>query len=202
MMSEKIKLEEQSGAALIIALIMIVVLTLIGLASTFNSTYEIKLSGNKRASTDAFYITDSRLKQTENHIRTLVPKVALTTEWDPATDIGFSDDERKSGLNNSGPEGEGIKGTADIKSYQIHNSTNFPEFIFSLPSGQSLADTTEIKIYPTVLSAGTGVGAVKAKTYIIDALGTDQITSLGLFKSRSQLRSKIMIFDVTTEESQ
>jgi Tfp pilus assembly protein PilX len=52
-------LRNQSGAALIVALIMMVVLTLIGLASIFTSTFEIKISGNKRGSTDAFYAADS-----------------------------------------------------------------------------------------------------------------------------------------------
>jgi Tfp pilus assembly protein PilX len=52
-------LNDQSGAALVIALLMMVVLTLIGLASTFTSTFEIKLSGNKRGSTNAFYSADS-----------------------------------------------------------------------------------------------------------------------------------------------
>jgi len=52
-------LNNQSGAALVIALLMMVVLTLIGLASTFTSTFEVKLSGNKRGSTNAFYSADS-----------------------------------------------------------------------------------------------------------------------------------------------
>ena len=49
----------ESGAALVVALIMIIVLTLIGLASTFTSTFEIILSGEKRRTTDAFYAADS-----------------------------------------------------------------------------------------------------------------------------------------------
>ena len=49
---------EERGAALVVALIMMVVLTLIGLASIFSSTFEIKISGNKRGSTDAFYASD------------------------------------------------------------------------------------------------------------------------------------------------
>jgi hypothetical protein len=52
-------LKTQSGVALVIALIMMVVLTVIGLASTFTSSIEAKLSGNKRGSTDAFYAADS-----------------------------------------------------------------------------------------------------------------------------------------------
>jgi len=51
--------KNESGVALVVALIMMTVLTLIGLASTFTSTFEIMLSGEKRRSTDAFYAADS-----------------------------------------------------------------------------------------------------------------------------------------------
>lgn len=52
-------LKNESGMALVIALVIMTVLTLIGLASTFTSTFEILLSGEKRRSTDAFYSADS-----------------------------------------------------------------------------------------------------------------------------------------------
>jgi len=52
-------LGNESGMVLVLALIMMIVLTLIGLASTFTSTFEIMLSGEKRKSTDAFYAADS-----------------------------------------------------------------------------------------------------------------------------------------------
>jgi len=41
-------LNNQSGAALVIALVIMIVLTVIALAATFTSIFEIKLSGNKR----------------------------------------------------------------------------------------------------------------------------------------------------------
>ena len=52
-------LKNESGAALVIALIMIIVMTLIVLASSFTSMFEIKLAGNKRGSTNAFFAADS-----------------------------------------------------------------------------------------------------------------------------------------------
>ena len=52
----------QSGAALVIALIILVVLTLISLSSSITSISEIKLSGNKRGSTDAFYTADGGIQ--------------------------------------------------------------------------------------------------------------------------------------------
>jgi Tfp pilus assembly protein PilX len=60
--------KDESGVALVVALILMIVLTLIGLASTFSSTYEIKLSGNKRGSTDAFYAADSGVQVTTANI--------------------------------------------------------------------------------------------------------------------------------------
>lgn len=51
--------KNQSGAALVIALIMLIMITLISLASSFTSIFEIKLAGNKRSSTDAFYAADT-----------------------------------------------------------------------------------------------------------------------------------------------
>ncbi len=53
-------LRNESGAALVVALLMIVILSLIGIASSSNSTFEIRLSGNKRGATDAFYSADCR----------------------------------------------------------------------------------------------------------------------------------------------
>jgi len=60
-MAEKMKsiLRDQSGAALVIALIMIVVITLIALASSYTSIFEMAMSGNKRGTTDAFYAADA-----------------------------------------------------------------------------------------------------------------------------------------------
>jgi len=52
-------IKNESGVALVVALIMMTVLTLIGLGSTFTSTFEIMLSGEKRRATDAFYASDS-----------------------------------------------------------------------------------------------------------------------------------------------
>jgi hypothetical protein len=52
-------LKSESGVVLVIALIMMTVLTLIGLASKFTSVFEIILSGEKRRSTDAFYAADA-----------------------------------------------------------------------------------------------------------------------------------------------
>ncbi len=55
-------LKDQSGLALVVALLMMIVLTLIGLASVSTSIFELMLSGNKRGATDAFYGADSGIQ--------------------------------------------------------------------------------------------------------------------------------------------
>ncbi len=65
---------KQSGTALVIALIMMVVITLIALASSYTSIFEIGISGNKRGKTDAFFVADGCI----NGI------AASTSTFDPA----------------------------------------------------------------------------------------------------------------------
>ena len=55
-------LHDQSGTVLVIALLIMIVLTLIGLAAFSTGTLELMLSGNKRGSTDAFYAADAGIQ--------------------------------------------------------------------------------------------------------------------------------------------
>jgi len=57
-------LKDESGTALVIALLIMVLLTLIGVSSTVTATFETRLSGGKRGSTDAFYSSDSGIQVT------------------------------------------------------------------------------------------------------------------------------------------
>ncbi len=80
-------LKDQSGVVLVIALIMIIVLTLLGLASTFTSTFEIKMSGNKRGATDAFYAADSGVQVVKARIENFdLPGKYVGNKYDPFTD--------------------------------------------------------------------------------------------------------------------
>lgn len=77
----------QSGMALVIALILMVVLTLIGLASTLSSTFEIKLSGNKRGSTGAFYSADTGVQVVMANINNFnLPGQYVNNKYNPFTD--------------------------------------------------------------------------------------------------------------------
>jgi len=82
-------IRDQSGAALVIALLMMVTLTLIGLGSVFTSTFEIRISGNKRGSTDAFYAADSGVQVLLANIKNFdLPGKYTDNQFNPFTDPG------------------------------------------------------------------------------------------------------------------
>ena len=51
-------LRNQKGAALIIALLMLLVLTLIGINAINTTTFEANIAGNERIGTEAFYVSE------------------------------------------------------------------------------------------------------------------------------------------------
>jgi len=85
-------LKNQSGTALVIALIMIVVITLIALASSYTSIFEIIISGNKRGATNAFYAADAGVNAITSYgsnfdLTKYTPLVANTTStYNPFSD--------------------------------------------------------------------------------------------------------------------
>ncbi len=79
-------IKDQSGAAMVIVLIMIMVLTLISLGSAFNSIYELKFSGNKRGTTDAFYGADSGVQVALSNVTNFDLEKFFSDKYDPFTD--------------------------------------------------------------------------------------------------------------------
>ncbi len=80
-------LRSQSGAALVIAMIMMIVMTLIVMAASFTSNFEIKLAGNKRGSTDAFFAADSGVQVVIANIENFnLPGKYIGNKYDPFTE--------------------------------------------------------------------------------------------------------------------
>ncbi len=61
-MESKVDLKNEKGVALIIALIMLLVLTLIGLSAVSTTTHETKIAGNERVYNNAFYAADGGIE--------------------------------------------------------------------------------------------------------------------------------------------
>jgi len=80
-------LSNENGAALVIALLMMIMLTLVGLGSIFTSTFEVKLSGNKRGTTNAFYAADSGVQVIMANLDNFsMPGKYVDNKYDPFTD--------------------------------------------------------------------------------------------------------------------
>ncbi len=80
-------LRDQSGIVLVITMIMLIVLTLIGIASIITSTLEMRLSGNKRGATDAFYTADSGIQViVSNPYNFDLPEKFVSNKSNPFTD--------------------------------------------------------------------------------------------------------------------
>ena len=61
-------LREEKGVALIIALLMLLVLTLIGISSISTTTFETSISGNERVRADAFYAAEAGIQVAINQV--------------------------------------------------------------------------------------------------------------------------------------
>jgi Tfp pilus assembly protein PilX len=59
---ERSVLKNEKGVVLVIALIMLVVLTFLGVASINSSVFEARISGNDRVGSAAFYATEGGVK--------------------------------------------------------------------------------------------------------------------------------------------
>jgi len=163
-------LRDQSGAALVIALVMIIVLTVIGLASNFTSIFEIKLSGNKRGSTDAFYTADAGVHAVLSNLANF----SISSYSSPGT--------LPPDLSNE---------SIDPTNGKLTSPT------YTLPSGVSFVEEPRVTIYHTTRTgAPRGVGfsaggTVEYQYHIIDSIGRDQ-TDGSLIRSSSQVREKIV----------
>ena len=171
MLTKKEKLlKNQSGAAIVIALIMIIILTLIGLASTFTSNFEIKLSGNKRASTDAFYTADAGVQLALVNIANFnVPGNFVAVN--PATL------------------------PVDLQNELIDSKFSNPALF--LPEGVNFTDPPKVTVYHTTRTdasrglATSAAGNFEFEHYIIDSVGKDQMDT-ALLKSTCQVREKVI----------
>jgi Tfp pilus assembly protein PilX len=165
----KLILGNQSGVALVVALLMIVILSLIGIASSSNSTFEIKLSGNKRGSTDAFYTADGGTKS-------VLPNIA--------------------NFNTSSGYVAVVQGAlpTELRSESIDLGRMAPTL--DVPPSVSLTTAPQVTIYHTTVAKvprGLGMSAIAFlyNYYIIDSIGQDQM-DLSLIRSNCEIREKIV----------
>ena len=150
-------LRNQSGTALVIALVIMVVLTLIAVASTYTSLFEIKISGTRRAMTDCFYTAESGLQGAQGSIGNFdSPGYVLI-----ANTLSIPEDLRKDAIDS--------RMTAPS---------------LSLPAGVNFIRAPQVIIYHTTLTGSprgthlSAAGNYEFSYFIVDAVGCDQLDSL------------------------
>lgn len=133
---EKMILKNEKGVALVIALIMLIVLTFIGISSIRSSVFETKISGNERAGSSAFYAA-------EGGVYVGISRLPEVTAY-PGTigsDASYGVEGRQMGLMHK----PGFETTWEFKRFQI-NAT-----------GESLGARKEIEVQVSLgpYNAGT-----------------------------------------------
>ncbi len=72
-MKKKGNVGSERGTALVVSLLLLLVLTLIALSLINTSTFEISVSGNERATTEAFYAAEAGLQRALSQLPAMEP---------------------------------------------------------------------------------------------------------------------------------
>ncbi len=150
-------LKDQSGVALVLALVMIVILTLIGLASTYTSTFEMKLSGNKRGTTDAFYAADSGVQViTANVDNFSLPGRYVDNKYDPFTDPNNPNPTKAKVLiqydttQEGSPRGSGFSAISFEYKHFVIDSKGEDQLDLSLVKSSAEIEQKVVRLVPTL----------------------------------------------------
>ena len=74
------------GSALVIALLVLVLLTLMGISATTTSTIEVQMAGNEKFQDLAFYAAESGWQRSLNWLDRQYPAVTQNLGWDGASE--------------------------------------------------------------------------------------------------------------------
>jgi len=150
-------LTNENGAALVIALMMMIMLTLVGLGSIFTSTFEVKLSGNKRASTNAFYAADSGVQVIMANIDNFnLPGKYVDNKYDPFTDPVNPNPTKAAVVithvpdQHGSPRGSGFSATHFEFIYYVIDSTGQDQIEFSPVKSACTVEQKVVRLVPTL----------------------------------------------------
>ena len=158
-MSKKIAkpLKNQSGVALVLALVMIVILTLIGLASTYTSNFELKLSGNKRGTTDAFYAADSGIQVIMANVDNFsLPGKYVDNKYDPFTDANNPNPTKAKVViqfdtaQEGSPRGSGFSAISFEYKHFVIDSKGHDQMDLSLVKSAAEIEQKVVRLVPTL----------------------------------------------------
>jgi len=161
--------QKQSGAVLVLSLLMLFVLTLIGVSSLNTTTLEEKMSGNTRNQQLAFHAAEMAIGQAETFILALPASFNPVTDWTSTTAATGLYPSRQGPSNTDATDkswwatgsGNGIATYAGT----IQDITNLPQYTIEY-QGEAIEKVTNPEL-----------GNIKAKTtgvsiFLITARGT------------------------------
>ncbi len=117
---ERLSLGDQKGVALVVALLMLLILTFLGMSSISSSVFESKISGNERWGSTAFYAAAGGVDVGISHI----PDI-----YEYSAPIGSDASYRSGSLTDSSPQPQkslglmlkpGFETTWEFKRFQIN----------------------------------------------------------------------------------
>ena len=115
--------KDQNGVALVIALIMMTVLTLIGLASMSSSIFEIALTGNRKEATENFYKNDATMQtlltDQENFPTEPSDRETIAEADMPEDVVGEPVDSKTPNLDPPSPPGVDFKNKPAVAIYHL-----------------------------------------------------------------------------------
>ena len=147
----------QSGAALVIALIMLIMMTLMVLAASLTSHFEIKLAGNKRGSTNAFYSADSGIQVSLGRIENFnIPGQYVDNKYNPFTDNNNPNPTNASvnitfnPAQQGAPRGVGISAINFEFNHYVIESTGKDQLEVSPIKSQCTIQENVVRLIPTM----------------------------------------------------
>jgi Tfp pilus assembly protein PilX len=150
-------LKNQAGTVLVIALLMMIVLTLIGLSAISTSTFELILSGNKRGSTDAFYSADSGIQTVIANIENFnLTGKYVDSKYDPFTDPKNPNPTNAKVVithladQKGAPRGLGVSATNFEFEYYIIRSTGQDQLGSNPPKSTCTIEQKVVRLVPTL----------------------------------------------------
>jgi hypothetical protein len=152
-------LSNENGAALVIALLMMIMLTLVGLGSIFTSTFEVKLSGNKRGTTNAFYAADSGIQVVMANIENFkLPGQYEDNKYNPFTDPDNPNPNPTQATvvmthipdQHGSPRGSGFSATHFEFIYYVIDSTGQDQIEFSPVKSACTVEQKVVRLVPTL----------------------------------------------------
>ena len=149
--------KDQSGVALVIALLMIVVLSLIAVSSAYRSIFEIKHSGNTRASTNAFYSADSAVQVVVTNAENFnVPGKYINNKYDPFKDSSNPNPTqakvtiRYDATQEGSPKGSGFSAINFEFEHFLIEATGQDQMELGLASSGCIIEEKVVKVAPTL----------------------------------------------------